>query len=92
MTLSRDKSSPQAPRKICIYTRNCGMTKAELETKPVDVRVREVCLEVLKERGVLGLEQYQGGFALQNLLDLPRAQMQWSFSRTRLAFVAKLRQ
>jgi hypothetical protein len=69
-----------------------GRTKAELQTKRVDVRVREVCLEVLKERGVLDFEQYHEGVALQNLLNIPRVQVQWSFLRTRLAFVARLRQ
>jgi hypothetical protein len=65
------------------------MTKAEFETKPVDVRVREICPEALKERGVLDFEQYYGDVALQNLLKLSRVQVQWSFSRSRLAFVAR---
>ena len=86
-TLSRDKSSPQASGKICRHARNHRMTKARLKTKSVDVRVREICLDALKERGVLDFDNTMEGPHCRTCSTFPEYKFK-GFSRNRLVFVA----
>jgi hypothetical protein len=80
-TLSRDKSSPQASEKICIHARNHRMTKAKLKTKSVDVCVREICLDELKERGVLDFGKTTEGSHCRTCSTFPEYECNGVFSQ-----------